>query len=153
MEFKSLEASLGRTINWDVQGGVLRPPKFVDRWRILLWDHVFPHYFEEKSNTKFLMGTNLTEFEDGIKIIHRVLYRYFFFLSTCPSFSLQNSNFFHFFHVFCFRSMYHELLPKEALSTSFLPVYVEEWVLDSSLDFMYTDEHDVYPFAHLKLAG
>lgn len=58
-----------------------------------------------------------------------------------------------FSHVFCFRYIYHELIPKEALSASFLPVYVEEWVLDSSPNFMYTDEHDVYPFAHLKHAG
>jgi hypothetical protein len=58
-----------------------------------------------------------------------------------------------FFHVFCFRYIYHELISKEALFASFLPVYVEEWVLDPFLNFMYIDEHDVYPFAHLKHAG
>jgi hypothetical protein len=49
--------------------------------------------------------------------------------------------------------IYHELLPKKALSASFLPVYVEQWVNDTSSDFMYTEDHEVWPYPHLKHGG
>jgi hypothetical protein len=51
------------------------------------------------------------------------------------------------------RYIFHELLPKEALSASFLPVYIEQWVDDSMSDYFYTEDHEVWLDTHLKQAG
>ena len=55
--------------------------------------------------------------------------------------------------IFFSRYIFHELLPKEALSASFLPVYIEQWVDDSMSDYFYTEDHEVWPDTHLKQAG
>lgn len=153
LEFKSLEASLGRAINWDVQGDVLRPPKFVDRWRILLWATPSRITLRRSQTRSFSRART----SPSLKMVSRSFTVSFIGISSSSPlvlhFLCNTRTSLIFSHVFCFRYINHELLPKEAFSASFLPVYVEEWVLDSSPHFMYTDEHDVYPFAHLKHAG
>jgi hypothetical protein len=74
VEFKALEGSLGHAVDWTVSD-LLKPAEFVDRWRILLRDHAFVSLFEEKAPHKFAKGTDLMEHVDGVRIVHRVLYR------------------------------------------------------------------------------
>ena len=53
----------------------------------------------------------------------------------------------------CIRYIYHELIPKQALNSAFLPAYLEEWLDNNSKKFMYTPLHvSQYPPPHLMIA-
>lgn len=74
IDFKKMESDENWTIDWQVDG-VLQPAAFVDRWRVILYDHAFSFYFKIPSIMKFTKGTKLRDFQDGPQIIHRAIYR------------------------------------------------------------------------------
>ena len=66
-------------VDWDSPTRILGPKKFVDRWKILLWEMAFLPILSLAKGAKFMKGINLKVFEAGVKAINRVLYMYFTF--------------------------------------------------------------------------